>query len=105
MMLNGAAQTMNLPLPYPDVPTFGVNTEELPAAGFEGAGPSRPDTADLPQAGLAAYRKRFTSGQIDQKAPQGSPANPFLARTMEQAERLPPGSHVILPDGSFGVVD
>lgn len=105
MMLNGAAQTMNLPLPYPDIPTFGVNTEELPAAGFGGDTPPRPDTASLPQAGLATYRKRFTSGQIDQKAPQGSAANPFLARTMEQAERLPQGSHVILPDGSFGVVD
>lgn len=30
MMLNGAAHSMGAPLPYPDVPTFGVNTSSVP---------------------------------------------------------------------------
>lgn len=30
MMLNGAAHSMGAPLPYPDVPTFGVNTNSVP---------------------------------------------------------------------------
>jgi len=31
MMLNGAAHSMGAPLPYPDVPTFGLNTNQVPA--------------------------------------------------------------------------
>lgn len=31
MMLNGAAKARGLPLPYPDVPTWGVNTVKPPA--------------------------------------------------------------------------
>lgn len=33
MMLNGAAKARNVPLPYPDVPTWGVNTQRVPDAG------------------------------------------------------------------------
>jgi len=40
MMLNGAAKARNEPLPYPDVPTWGVNTNRLPQA--TGAGPGGP---------------------------------------------------------------
>ncbi|RAK52141.1 hypothetical protein [Phenylobacterium deserti] len=32
MMLNGAAKARGLPLPYPDVPTWGVNTTQRPAS-------------------------------------------------------------------------
>lgn len=32
MMLNGAAKVMGAALPYPDVPTYGVNTQNAPAA-------------------------------------------------------------------------
>lgn len=32
MMLNGAAHSMGAPLPYPEVPTFGVNAGTPPAA-------------------------------------------------------------------------
>lgn len=31
MMLNGAAKAKGLPLPYPNVPTYGVNSMNLPA--------------------------------------------------------------------------
>lgn len=30
MMLNGAAKARGLPLPYPDVPTWGINTRAVP---------------------------------------------------------------------------
>lgn len=30
MMLNGAAALKGVPLPYPDVPTYGVNTDKVP---------------------------------------------------------------------------
>lgn len=55
MMLNGAAKAKNLPLPYPDVPTYGVNTMTVPkaaapAAGPKGAGPVRVQT---PQEAMA----------------------------------------------------
>jgi hypothetical protein len=33
MMLNGAAKARNAPLPYPGVPTWGVNTMQVPQGG------------------------------------------------------------------------
>lgn len=33
MMLNGAAHTAGSPMPYPEVNTFGVNTQQLPPPG------------------------------------------------------------------------
>lgn len=45
MMLNGAAHTAGSPLPYPDVNTFGVNTQQLPQPGGQ--------TAPQPPAGGA----------------------------------------------------
>jgi hypothetical protein len=33
MMLNGAAKARGQPLPYPDIPTWGVNTTRLPDGG------------------------------------------------------------------------
>lgn len=38
MMLNGAAKARGAPLPYPDVPTWGVNTTQLPGDGGQGGG-------------------------------------------------------------------
>lgn len=35
-MLNAAAKMKNLPLPYPDVPTWGVNTTRLPSDPVRG---------------------------------------------------------------------
>lgn len=40
MMLNGAAKARGLPLPYSDVPTWGVNTTNVPAGG-QGQQPQR----------------------------------------------------------------
>lgn len=37
MMLNGAAKARSAPLPYPDVPTWGVNTMNVPQGGRGGA--------------------------------------------------------------------
>ena len=37
MMLNGAAKARQLPLPYPDVPTWGINTTKVPGGGSPGA--------------------------------------------------------------------
>lgn len=37
MMLNGAAKARGAPLPYPDVPTWGVNTTQVPQGGNAGA--------------------------------------------------------------------
>lgn len=40
MMLNGAAKARGMPLPYPDVPTWGVNTRAVPASGQPAATPA-----------------------------------------------------------------
>lgn len=53
MMLNGAAKARGLPLPYPDVPTWGVNTMKLPgqreqpAAGQQGVRRYNPQTGRI----------------------------------------------------------
>lgn len=39
MMLNGAAKIMGAQLPYPDVPTYGINSQQVPAA--TAGGPKR----------------------------------------------------------------
>jgi len=41
MMLNGAAKARGLPLPYPDMPTWGINTTRLPSQQA-GAPPQAP---------------------------------------------------------------
>lgn len=38
MMMNGAAKSKGLPLPYPEVDTWGVNTTRVPDGGQPGAG-------------------------------------------------------------------
>ena len=38
MMLNGAAKSMNSPMPYPQTPTYGVNSMELPQSQGQGGG-------------------------------------------------------------------
>lgn len=40
MMLNGAAKARGLPLPYPDVPTWGVNTLNTGGSGAPGGRPA-----------------------------------------------------------------
>lgn len=42
MMLNGAAKAKGLPLPYPDVPTWGVNTSTLPKGAAPKTAPAKP---------------------------------------------------------------
>lgn len=87
----------------------GPAAAEVRAPAFAGDGqpdpPPKPKIDDLPKGALTAYRSRFEGGMIDLQQPRGSQANPYLARSMQQAETLPQGSYVILPDGSFGVVD
>lgn len=59
----------------------------------------------LPQAARNAYQARLKAGTIDQKAPRGTQANPYLARDQATLDRLPPGTYVFAPDGSFGVIE
>ena len=54
--------------------------------------------------GYAAYFSAVKQGRIDKSKKLGDEANPYLARSEKQAERLPKGSYVYLPDGSLGVV-
>lgn len=70
-----------------------------------GGDPQGGGRSNAPKRAVDAYKARFAAGKIDKSKPQGDAANPFLARDMATAERLPKGSHVILPDGSFGVVE
>lgn len=37
MMLNGAAKAKGVPLPYPNVPTYGINSDQVPASGQQAA--------------------------------------------------------------------
>jgi hypothetical protein len=53
----------------------------------------------------AAYQARLKGGKIDRTKPLGTQAHPYIARTQADADALSPGSYVILPDGSFGVVE
>ena len=54
--------------------------------------------------GYSAYFSAVKQGRIDKSKKLGDEANPYLARSEKQAERLPKGSYVYLPDGSLGVV-
>lgn len=63
MMLNGAAKARGAPLPYPDVPTWGVNTMQLPASQPTGDGipTATPEQArSLPK----GTRFRTTDGRV-----------------------------------------
>jgi hypothetical protein len=39
MMLNGAAKAKGVPLPYPNVPTYGINSDQVPASGQQAPAP------------------------------------------------------------------
>lgn len=56
-------------------------------------------------AGWHAYNAGVKAGKIDSKAARGTQTNPYLARDMSTANKLPVGSYVYLPDGSLGVVE
>jgi len=80
------------------------------AVRISGAAYIPPQTATgpkiaVPPAARAAYDARVKGGRINTSKPRGDAANPFLAVDMATANRLPKGSHVILPDGSLGVVE
>lgn len=68
-----------------------------------GGAPTR--KSNVPPAARTAYDARVKAGKVDVSKPRGDAANPFLAVDMATANRLPKGSHVILPDGSLGVVE
>lgn len=71
MLLNGAARQMGAQLPYPDVPTFGVNTEAV----HQGGGPPPPDPSQIQGGG------------------------PVRVSSPQEAAQLPPGTVFITPDG------
>lgn len=54
MMLNGAAKARGLPLPYPDVPTWGINTMKVPGA---------PEAPQQGQPGVRRYNPQ--TGRIE----------------------------------------
>lgn len=64
MMLNGAAHSMGSPLPYPDVPTFGVNTNAAPKGkdAQNAALKSRSAAARAPKVGVVEDGYRFKGG-------------------------------------------
>lgn len=94
-------------------PTKAAVRERFAATTKRIAGPAyippknalQPDAIKVPKPATDAYRKRREAGLIDRKQPTGTKAHPYVAPTMEIADKLPKGSYVILPDGSFGVVE
>jgi len=73
-----------------------------------GAAPSRPVSPALASrtpAARDAYKARVLAGTIDPKAPMGSKAHPYIARDAAQADQLPKGTHVMMPDGAIGIVE
>lgn len=83
---------------------FGREGRVSPAALQRPAG-RQPTTPNVPERARAAYDARVKAGKVDTSKPRGDGANPFLAVDMATANRLPKGSYVILPDGSYGVVE
>lgn len=59
----------------------------------------------VPAAASGAYNQGLKQGRIDKSKPFGTRANPYVARSLEVANRLPKGSYVYLPDGKLGVVE
>ncbi len=59
----------------------------------------------VPAAASGAYNQGLKQGRIDKSKPFGTKANPYVARSLEVANRLPKGSYVYLPDGKLGVVE
>lgn len=55
--------------------------------------------------GFLAYNAAAAKGLIDKSKPFGRRENPYVARSMEQAEKLPKNSYVYLPNGQLGVVE
>lgn len=60
---------------------------------------------NLPMPARDTYRRLFSQGRIDQKAPMGSENNPYSPRDEATMNRLPKGTYVVTPDGHFGVVE
>ena len=59
----------------------------------------------VPAAASSIYDQHLKQGRIDKSKPFGTKANPYVARSMEVANKLPKGSYVYLPDGKLGVVE
>lgn len=70
--------------------------------GLQSAPAAPPTRPTVPPAARSAYDARVKAGRVDTSKPRGDAANPFVAADMETAYRLPRGSYVILPNGSFG---
>ena len=69
-----------------------------------GPGPSRrPRVAS--EAAMRRQQALKAAGQLDLSKPRGSRANPYIAKDQATADRLPPGSYVIMPDGSLGIAE
>lgn len=78
--------------------------QAIKVAGRAYVPPRKSDRAPPPKAAAARYMEDLNAGRIDRSLPYGDARNPYIARSREQAERLPSGSYVFLPDGSLARV-
>lgn len=84
---------------------FGVTRSAGDARGSQAQEDIQRSAAPaLPKGALEAYRSRHAAGRIDLKAKMGTASNPYVARDEATLNKLPPGSYVVAPDGSFGQV-
>lgn len=67
-------------------------------------GRSANQRAPVPAAARQTYERYMQGGKINTKAKPGLANNPYLARDADELSRIPAGSYVIAPDGSFGYV-
>lgn len=84
---------------------FGVARSDGDKRGTQAqADIERANRTPLPKVAESAYMARVKGGRIDKSAKRGTARNPYLARDEATLNRLPVGSYVIAPDGSFGQV-
>lgn len=100
------------PRPGENVREIGQQKRDARSTAFDAAkiragggaeGVSYPQ--QLPAEARAAHERLFRQGKIDPEQPFGTRANPYVARDEATANRLPPGSYVIMPNGRMGVVE
>jgi hypothetical protein len=101
------------PRPGENADKIGPQKMEARRTAFESskvrAGPAGemvgPYYQNLPMPARQTYRRLYSQGRIDPKAPMGSEKNPYSPRDEATMDRLPKGTYVVTPDGHLGIVE
>jgi hypothetical protein len=96
---------------YGDLATsYGMDPRNV-VRSFDPIAPYRPAQAGggIPAPARSAFIQLYKSGQIDERAPWGSPKRPVILSTPEQVKALDRpenrGKHFITPDGKLAVIE